>query len=319
MAAGKNERCFPPPAAYAKAARLLERWLKACVLCPRGCKVNRLEGELGFCQGRADLAAMNTAQLHFGEEPPISGSMGSGTIFFSGCTMACRYCQNYSISQEHSGEQTSPEDLAGVMLGLEMAGAHNINLVTPTAHLVVILQALAIARSYGCELPVVYNTSGYERAAAMRQLDGLIEIYMPDFKYADYEVAARLSDAPNYVEHARASLAEMVRQVGNLEMDERGVAVRGVLIRHLVLPGDLSGTERVLQDLADICGPQVWVSLMSQYRPEYRAIQTPGLERGISGQEYKAARKALAEAGISRGFVQGMASARGEYMPEFEE
>lgn len=319
MAAGKAQQEFPPSQAYENAAQRLERWLGACVICPRGCKVNRLEGELGFCRGQAAVAAVNTSQLHFGEEPPISGSRGSGTIFFSGCTMGCRYCQNYQISQQHSGEPVSPEDLAGVMLGLEMAGAHNLNLVTPTPHLVVILKALGIARGYGCKLPVVYNTSGYERAAVIRQLDGLIDIYMPDFKYADNEIAARLSDAPNYVEQAKASLAEMVRQVGNLEMDQSGVAARGVLIRHLVLPGGLSGSEQVLRDLAAICGPEVWVSLMSQYRPTYMANETPGLERKVSFEEYEKARQALEDAGISRGFVQGMASSRGPFMPEFKE
>jgi putative pyruvate formate lyase activating enzyme len=281
--------------------------------------VDRLAGEKGFCRAAAHTAAMNTAQLHHGEEPPISGHKGSGTIFFSGCTLACRFCQNYQISQLGSGEEMSPQDLAGVMLGLEMAGAHNVNLVTPTPHLVVILKALGIARGYGCRLPVVYNTSGYERAATIRQMAGLIEIYMPDFKYADNAVAARLSDAPNYYEHAKASLAEMFRQVGNLKVDRYGVARRGLLVRHLVLPGGMAGSEKVLQDLVEVCGPEVWASLMSQYFPAYKASETPGLERPVNRQEYNQARRSLEEAGISRGFVQELSSASEDWVPKWRE
>ncbi|MEW5913204.1 MAG: radical SAM protein [Thermodesulfobacteriota bacterium] len=310
---------FPPPEAYERAAARLERWLKSCVLCPRGCRVDRLSGQLGFCQAAAQTAAVNTAQLHHGEEPPISGSQGSGTIFFSGCTMACQFCQNYQISQLGSGEQVNAQDLAGVMLGLEMAGAHNLNLVTPTPHLVVILKALGLARGYGCQLPVVYNTSGYERAATIRQMDGLIEIYMPDFKYADNAVAARLSGAPNYYEHAKAALAEMYRQVGNLKLDRRGVARRGLLVRHLVLPGGMAGSEKVFQDLVEICGPGVWVSLMSQYFPTYKALENPELARRINRQEYEHARRALEEAGISQGFVQELSSASEDWVPKWRE
>jgi len=308
---------LPPPEAYERAAGRLEKALRSCVLCPRRCRVNRLEGELGFCRAAAATAAVNTAQLHFGEEPPISGSKGSGTVFFAGCTLACRFCQNWQISQEGGGEETSPQDLAGMILGLEMAGAHNLNLVTPTPHLVVILKALALARGYGCRLPVVYNTSGYESAAVIRQLDGLVEIYMPDFKYADDAVAERLSGADNYVANARASLAEMHRQVGNLELDGDGVARQGVLVRHLVLPSGLSGSPQVLRIIAETCGPGAWVSLMSQYFPAYKAPETPGLERRIDQREYQEAVDALAAVGISRGFVQGLASATEDWVPKW--
>lgn len=307
---------FPEPEAYRRAARRLGRWLKACVICPRGCRVDRLAGERGFC--RAGLTApVNLAQLHYGEEPPISGQRGSGTIFFAGCTMACRFCQNFQISQLGWGSELEAEGLAAVFLELQAARAHNINLVTPTPHLPVILEALALARENGCTLPVVYNTSGYERAAAIRQMDGLIEIYMPDYKYADNAVAARLSDAPNYVQQARAALEEMFRQVGPLQVDREGVALRGVLVRHLVLPGGLSGTDQVLADLRRLGGPRVAVSLMAQYRPMYRADQTPGLERPLLAAEFEQARAALEQAGISRGYVQSLASANGEYLPGF--
>ncbi|MBU4563427.1 MAG: hypothetical protein KMY53_12820 [Desulfarculus sp.] len=310
---------FAPPEAYEHAAARLEKALRSCALCPRRCRVNRLEGELGFCRARAAIAAVNTSQLHHGEEPPISGSKGSGTVFFAGCTLACRFCQNWRISQAGGGEETSPEDLAGVFLGLEMTGAHNINLVTPTPHLVVILKALAIARGYGLALPVVYNTSGYESAAVLRQMDGLIDIYLPDFKYIDDSVAERLSQAPNYVASARSGLREMHRQVGNLKLEDDGTAYRGVMVRHLVLPEGLSGTPQVMAEIADICGPGAWISLMSQYFPTYKAMETPGLERRINQAEYQEATEALERLGLSRGFVQGLASATDELVPRWRE
>lgn len=307
---------FPEPEDYRRAAHRLNRWLAACVICPRGCKVNRLAGERGFC--RAGLtAAVNTTQLHHGEEPPISGHKGSGTIFFAGCTLACRFCQNFQISQEGWGEELTAEDLAAVFMRLQLDGAHNINLVTPTPHLVVILEALAMARENGCNLPVVYNTSGYERAATIRHLAGLVEIYMPDYKYADNAAALRLSDAGNYVEHCRAALREMFAQVGGLKLDKDGVARKGVLVRHLVLPSGLSGTPLVLKDLERIGGDEVWISLMAQYNPMYKAARTPGLERRLTVEEFKEAKDALAETVIENGFVQGLASNDGAHLPGF--
>ncbi len=317
--AGMNSEAnhIPEPRRYRKAAARLKRWLKACVLCPRGCRVNRLQGQRGHC--RVGLAApVNIAQLHHGEEPPISGRRGSGTIFFAGCTLACRFCQNFTISQEGWGREMDADDLAAVYLELQLAGAHNINLVTPTPHLVVILEALAIAREHGLTLPVVYNTSGYERAATIRRLAGLIDIYMPDFKYADNAAAARLSDAPNYVEHCTAAHAEMFAQVGPLQLDSDEVAVRGVLVRHLVLPHGLSGTPEVLQTLRRLGGPDLCVSLMAQYTPMYKAESTPGIERRLLAHEYQEAQEALLKAGITRGYVQSLAAAGGEYVPGFK-
>ena len=308
---------YPTPQTYHKAATRLERWLKACVLCPRRCRVNRLAGERGYCGAAAHSAKVSSAQLHFGEEPPISGSSGSGTVFFAGCTLACRFCQNHQISQEGQGEELTPQDLAAVFLRLQLSGAHNINLVTPTPHVVVILKALAIAREHGCTLPVVYNTSGYERAAAIRRLDGLIEIYMPDYKYFSNRVAARLSDAPNYVENCRGSLKEMFRQAGGLNLDKNGVAYKGVLVRHLVLPGGLSGSRELLPDLAELGGEAVWINLMSQYHPCHRAWDTPGLERRLTLDEFLEAREALSRSGIKHGFAQGFSSDNGEYLPGY--
>ena len=308
---------FPPPEAYRKAASVLKRWQKACVICPRRCGVNRLAGERGFCQA-AGKAVVNTAQLHFGEEPPISGSKGSGTVFFSGCTLACRFCQNHEISQTCRGEELDAEGLALVFMRLMLGGAHNLNLVTPTPHLPVILEALAIARENGCTLPVVYNTSGYERAAVIRRLAGLVEIYLPDYKYWDEAAAARLSVAKDYVRNCRAALAEMFRQAGGLELDEEGVALKGVLVRHLVLPNGLSGTEQVLPDLVRLGGPEVWLSLMSQYYPTHLSGETPGIERRINQKEYQSALDAMDAAGIENGFVQELSSADAEYFPGFK-
>ena len=299
------------------AAGFMRSWLKSCVMCPRGCKVDRLVGEKGFCRASANTVAVNMTQLHHGEEPPISGSRGSGAVFFAGCTMACRFCQNYQISQEGWGQEMGPEELAAVFMDLQQKGAHNLNLVTPTPHLVVILEALAIVRENGCRLPVVYNTSGYERAAVIRRLTGLIQIYMPDYKYYDPQAAARLSDAPNYVKHCRAALAEMHRQVGPLKMNKKGIATGGVLVRHLVLPGGLSGSEQVLPDLVHICGPEVWVSLMAQYYPAYKACEIAGLERRLSIEEFQRACEALEAADIENGFVQNLSAADGDYLPSF--
>jgi putative pyruvate formate lyase activating enzyme len=299
-----------------RGAAVLKKWLAACVICPRSCKVDRTKGEKGFC-GIADKALVNTAQLHFGEEPAISGSQGSGTVFFSGCTLSCRFCQNYEISQGGWGEPMDAKDLAAVFLELDSKGAHNLNLVTPTPHLAVILEALAIARENGCRLPVVYNTSGYERPATISRLKGLIEIYMPDYKYFHEPVAKRLSNAEAYVGNCQKSLAEMFAQVGNLELDKNGVAQKGVLVRHLVLPNGLSQSPEVLADLRKLGGKGVWVSLMSQYRPMYKAFETIGLERSLIEEEYELAIKALEENEIENGYVQGLGSIRAQYFPEF--
>lgn len=307
---------YPVPEMYRRAAARLRRWLKACVLCPRACKADRLSGKSGFCRAQVK-AVVNTAQLHPGEEPPISGTRGSGTVFFAGCTLGCRFCQNYQISQEGWGEEIDDQRLAQVFLELQKAGAHNINLVTPTPHLVAILEALAIAREQGLAIPIVYNTSGYERAATIRALDGLIEIYMPDYKYGNEDAAIRLSDAKGYVRHASAALEEMFRQVGNLQLDDDGVATGGILVRHLVLPEGLAGTRKVLAELVRICGKGVAVSLMSQYFPAYKAMQTKGIARPVSNAEYAEARQALDDSGIRLAFVQSLHSANDELVPRF--
>jgi putative pyruvate formate lyase activating enzyme len=288
------------------ARRAQEAWqaLSHCELCPHRCGVDRLAGEVGRCRSGAEpkVASWN---LHPWEEPPISGTRGSGTIFFSGCTGRCRFCQNYPISQLGVGREVSVERLAEMMLELERKGAHNINFVTPTHWVAAILGALCHAAQKGLRLPLLYNTSGFERVETLRLLEGVIDIWLPDAKYADDLVARRLSGFPDYVEHNRAALIEMFRQVGpELVVDREGIARRGMIVRHLVLPGGVAGTREVMQWLADHLGREIHVSLMDQYFPAYRCVEDALLGRKITDDEYEAAFDALELAGLENGWVQ---------------
>jgi putative pyruvate formate lyase activating enzyme len=278
--------------------------LESCDICPRRCGVNRLAGELGFCRAGA-LARVASANVHHWEEPPISGQRGSGTIFFSHCTARCLFCQNYPISQLGVGQETSAEGLANMMLQLQKRGCHNINLVTPTHYVPQILAALAQAIPRGLCIPLVYNTSGYECLETLQLLDGIVDIYLPDAKYADDEVARRLSGFTNYVKHNRAALLEMQRQVGaELQVDAEGIAERGMVIRHLVLPQGLAQTEEVLRWIADNLSRHAYVSLMSQYFPAHQAVGHPELGRTLTADEYAAALSAFDEAGMENGWRQ---------------
>ncbi len=243
-------------------------------------------------------------KLHFGEEPPISGACGSGILFFSGCALDCIFCQNYPMSHWRLGHVVSPATLARAMLFLQGLGAHNINLVTATHFLPRLLQALDQAAAQGLRLPIVYNTSGYESMDTLKLLDGVVDVYLPDFKYADRELARRYSGAADYPEVCLAALREMLRQVGHLEMNQEGVAQRGLLVRHLVLPGALENTERVLSTLAQELGPHTHVSLMSQYLPIWDAGRCPELRRRITRAEYLAALDMLDRYGLHNGWVQ---------------
>jgi putative pyruvate formate lyase activating enzyme len=273
--------------------RLPELWslLEPCRLCPRCCLTERRRGKLGEC-GIGDTALVSSAGLHHGEEPPISGWRGSGTIFLTGCNLHCLFCQNWTISQAREGEPFSIEDLAHTMIALEKAGAHNINWVSPTHVLPILMEALLLAWRMGLSLPVVYNSGGYDSLDALRLLDGLIDVYMPDMKYSDAATAERLSGAKDYPSHNQAALREMYRQVGPLECDSSGVAVRGLLIRHLVLPDDLAGSEAAFDFLArELPGP-VDVNVMAQYHPCHQAAQHPALARRLPAAEYQAAVRA---------------------------
>jgi putative pyruvate formate lyase activating enzyme len=254
------------------------------------------------------VAAIN---LHQWEEPPVSGSCGSGTIFFSGCSMECLFCQNYPISRLGVGRYMDVRDLAMGMVKLQERGAHNINLVTPTHQVPVVAKALLTAIPLGLRIPIVYNSSGYDRAEVLRLLEGIVDIYLPDMKYADSSNAHFCSKRPDYVEHNRSALLEMWRQVGPLKTDDDGIAYRGMVIRHLVLPDDLSGTRKCLGFIATHLGSDVWVSLMSQYFPAYKAFDTPPLNRKVTEKEYEQAFDMLTNLGLHNGFVQE--PAEGDY------
>ncbi len=278
--------------------------LANCDLCPRLCGVDRTAGELGYCQsGR--LARVASWHAHMWEEPPISGWQGSGTVFLSNCTARCMFCQNYPISQMGVGAEKSAEQLANLMLRLQRQGCHNINLVTPTHWVPQILEALAIARQKGLVLPLLYNTSGYDRPQTLRLLEGIVDIYLPDSKYADNDAAQRLSGYVKYVESNRAALLEMVRQVGPaLIMDKDGLAYRGIVIRHLVLPNGLSQTPDVLRWLKENLGQGLYVSLMAQYFPAHRAVGDTALGRRLRRDEYDEAVAALHALGFENGWQQ---------------
>jgi putative pyruvate formate lyase activating enzyme len=267
-------------------AKNLKERLKSCDLCPRNCGVNRLEGETGVC-GVGRRAWVTSHGPHYGEENPLRGWKGSGTIFFSGCNLNCLYCQNADISQRLSGVKTSPETLANMMLELENRGCHNINLVSPTHVAAQILLAVAHAVELGLRLPLVYNTGGYDSISTLKMLDGIVDIYMPDMKYNNAEIGKKYSGIPEYPRINQEAVLEMHRQVGDLELDSRGVAVRGLLIRHLVLPGNLAGSKGILEFLADKVSPNTYINIMDQYRPAYQAYRHPELNRRITEMEYQ--------------------------------
>ncbi|MFP5213106.1 MAG: radical SAM protein [Acidobacteriota bacterium] len=283
----------------AEAARLARERLAECTLCPRLCRVDRLSGETGYCRmGRHAVVA--SYGPHFGEEKPLVGRRGSGTIFFSYCNLFCLFCQNEDISHGGEGTEITAETLAAVMLDLQAQGCHNINFVTPSHVIAQILEALLIAVEGGLTVPLVYNCGGYERVSSLRLLEGIVDIYMPDFKFWDPEAASRLCGASDYPERARRALVEMHRQVGLLETDRSGVARRGLLVRHLVMPGRLAGTESVARFIAGEISPDTYVNIMSQYHPCGEAVGKPLIGRAISTDEFEEALRAARKSGLRR-------------------
>lgn len=273
--------------------------LESCELCPRRCGVNRLAGETGVCSSTARLK-VHSAAAHFGEEPPLVGRYGSGTIFFSNCNLLCCFCQNWEINHRGDGSFISIEKLADVMLELQQRGCHNVNLVTPTHVVPHIVQAVRQAIPRGLRLPLVYNNGGYDNPEVIALLDGIVDIYLPDFKYQDGELAAKYSaGARDYPEVAAAGIKEMHRQVGALQVDERGIARRGLIIRHLVLPHNLAGTDRFVGWVAAELGPGTAVNIMSQYRPEHRAPGIPELSRRLTTEEWRQALTWAHQAGLT--------------------
>jgi putative pyruvate formate lyase activating enzyme len=281
-------------------AELLEARSSPCQLCPHRCGAHRLDGKRGRCRlGTETLVA--SASPHFGEEAPLVGQGGSGTIFFASCNMACVFCQNYEISHFARGDALTAGQLAGLMLRLQRLGCHNINLVTPTHVVHAIVRALAIAAPRGLRVPLVYNCGGYESVETLRLLDGVIDIYMPDIKYSSDEEALRYSGAEDYWESTTDAVREMHRQVGNLRIDASGVAERGLLIRHLVMPGNLGGTAGVVQFIAREVSKDSYVNVMDQYRPCFKASRIPELARPVTRSEYLQGVAEARRAGLSRG------------------
>jgi len=289
---------------FEKRIEKLNNLLNPCTICPFKCKINRFEESTGRCRTGYPLR-IASYNLHFGEEPPITGTKGSGTIFFSGCSLRCFFCQNYPISQLLNGNEVSIEELAGFMLSLQKKGAHNINLVTPTHFVPQIVEALNIAVKRGLHIPIVYNSSGYDDIDVLKTLDGIIDIYLPDMKYGDNENAQKYSGAKNYVEINKIAIREMYNQVGELILDENGVAKRGLIIRHLVLPNNISGTKNVLEFIAGLSNT-ITVGLMSQYFPAHKAVNIAEINRKINYSEYKIARSLLDRFGLINGWTQSI-------------
>jgi putative pyruvate formate lyase activating enzyme len=273
-----------------------------CSICPRECSVNRVRGEKGFCKSdwRLKIASYN---LHFGEEPPLSGHRGSGTIFFSNCNLQCSYCQNYSISQLGVGEYYNLEQLSRMMLKLQEKGAHNINLVTPNHFIPQICASLLRARRGGLEIPIVYNTSGYDSIRCLKLIDGIIDIYLVDMRYGDAQWSKRYSAAEDYVDVNRVALKEMHDQVGDLVL-KHGIAQRGIIVRHLVMPQNVSGSEDVFRFLSSQISKKTYISLMDQYFPCFKVLKDPVLSRRITKKEYEHARELMDSFGLERGWIQ---------------
>jgi putative pyruvate formate lyase activating enzyme len=278
-------------------ARLM---LEECCLCGRECGVNRLESSTGAACRTGAKAVVSSFNAHFGEEDPLVGEHGSGTIFFTNCNLKCQYCQNYEISQLGEGREVEPEELASMMLHLQDRGCHNVNFVSPTHVVPQILEALLFAAERGLRVPLVHNTGGYDSLAMLRLLDGIVDIYMPDMKYADEEAGRKYSKVKEYPQVNRAAVKEMHRQTGDLTMDERGVAQRGLLVRHLVLPNGVSGTGEIASFLSREVSPDTYLNVMSQYRPTYKAHEYEELDRRPSAEELQEAVDLAHQAGLTR-------------------
>jgi putative pyruvate formate lyase activating enzyme len=273
--------------------------LEACDVCPRKCGVNRLKGEHGVCR-TGEYARVSSYCPHMGEELPLTGWRGSGTIFFARCNLRCQFCQNSDISQTDAGREVGPPELARIMLMLQAEGCHNINLVTPTHVVPQIIAAVSLAAEGGLRIPLVYNTGGYDSIEMLRLLDGIVDIYMPDMKYASVKSGRRYSLARSYPRINRLAVREMFRQVGNLKLDGYGLATRGLLVRHLILPNNLAGTRSIVHFLACEISPGTYLNLMDQYHPCYRASRFPELDRRITTGEYEQAVQLAREAGLHR-------------------
>jgi putative pyruvate formate lyase activating enzyme len=289
-----------------------------CTLCPRDCHVNRLSGAMGRCRESAELVVARAA-LHMWEEPCISGEKGSGTVFFSGCALGCVYCQNYNIAKGLAGKAIKSERLAEIFLELQEKEANNINLVTPSHYIPHIISALDLAKQKGLKLPVVYNCSGYEKIETLKLLNGYVDVYLPDLKYKKKEIGKRYSKAEDYFEVASQALEEMVNQVGEAEFNEKGIIIKGVIVRHLTLPGYLQDSKDIIKYLYETYGDRIYISIMNQYTPLKGVEQYTEINRKITAEEYEELVDYAIDLGVENGFIQEGETASDSFIPEFNE
>ena len=290
--------------------------LNKCILCPFECNVNRNQGKIGRCKAPKKIK-IALYKLHFDEEPCISGKNGSGTIFFSDCNLKCKFCQNYKISCESKGEEITKERLANIMLELQEKKANNINLVTATPYVPMVIDAIKIAKRKGLNIPLLYNTSGYESLETLKMLDGLIDIYLPDFKYFDNELGKRLSNVTNYREITTRALKEMYRQVGTNKYNDEGLLIKGMIIRHLVLPNNIENSKKVLKWISLNMPSNIMISLMAQYFPTYKAESLEEINRQLNEEEYKQIEEYLYSLNLENGYIQELGKEEEKYVPEF--
>lgn len=290
--------------------------LKDCRLCPRDCGVNRLNGQLGYCKSRANVMVARAA-LHHWEEPCVSGEAGSGTIFFSNCNLRCVFCQNYDISQEAVGKEVTIERLSEIFIELQEKGANNINLVTPTHYVPQIIAAIDIARKNGLELPILYNCSGYENIETIKLLHGYIDVYIPDIKYFSSKYSLKYSNAPDYFKYASEAVSEMVKQVGEATFDENGIIKNGVIIRHMMLPGLLFDSKKIIDFIYNTFGDRVYISIMNQYTPMHNSNLFPEINKPLKAEHYNSLIDYALNIGIKNGFVQDDGTSSKAFIPPF--
>lgn len=291
--------------------------LESCEICPRKCKVNRLEGKIGNCKA-TDKIEISLVSLHKFEEPCISGNNGSGTIFFSHCNLHCVFCQNYEISQLNKGKEITIEELADIMIRQQEKGAHNINLVTPTMYLYQIKEAIILAKEKGLNIPIIYNSNSYENVESLKELEGHIDVYLPDLKYYSNEIAEKYSKAPNYFENATKAIKEMIRQVGCPKFDENGMIQKGVMIRHLVLPNHMQNTKNILKWIKENIDENIYINVMAQYFPTYKAKDDELINRKLTKREYKQIEEYFYSLDFKNGYMQELGEYEEEYVPKWE-
>lgn len=291
--------------------------LDKCEICPRKCKVNRNNNQIGWCKS-TDRVKIGLYSTHDFEEPCISGDKGSGTVFFSNCTMNCIFCQNYEISQLGKGKEISIEELSNIFIMQQEKGVHNINLVTPTSYVYQIIEAIKIAKAKGLNIPIVYNTNGYENIETIKALNGYVDVYLPDLKYAEEKLAIEYSGAKNYFEIATKAIKEMIKQVGNIKLNEDGIIQKGVIIRHLVLPNHIENSKKVLLWIKQNLPNDIYVSIMAQYFPTYKAKENQELNRKLTKKEWEQIEKYVEEIDIENGFIQELGDHEEEYVPKWD-